>query len=69
MTSPDIAIEVEGLTKSFGDRVVVLTSRPGRVAVEVPVELPRPRRLESPAVASLAGEITEHLRAEVRRHG
>src|SRR5215211_5394640 len=23
MTSPDIAIEVEGLTKSFGDRVVV----------------------------------------------
>ena len=23
MTSPDIAIEVEGLTKSFGDRAVV----------------------------------------------
>src|SRR3954447_3055509 len=52
----------------LGDRVLVLTSRPGRVAVEVPVELPRPRRLESPAVAALAGEITEHLRAEVRRH-
>src|SRR4051794_16550124 len=53
----------------LGDRVVVLTSRPGRVAVEVPVDLPRPRRLESPAVASLAGEVTEHLRAEVRKHG
>ena len=52
----------------LGDRVIVLTSRPGRVAVEVPVDLPRPRRLESPAVATLAGEITEHLRAEVRRH-
>jgi NitT/TauT family transport system ATP-binding protein len=45
----------------LGDRVVVLTSRPGRVAVEVPVELPRPRRLESPAVAMLAGEVTRAL--------
>ena len=53
----------------LGDRVVVLTSRPGRVAVEVPIDLPRPRRLESPAVATLAGEVTEHLRAEVRKHG
>ena len=53
----------------LGDRVVVLTSRPGRVAVEVPIDLTRPRRLESPAVATLAGEVTEHLRAEVRKHG
>jgi NitT/TauT family transport system ATP-binding protein len=52
----------------LGDRVVVLTSRPGRVAVEISVDLPRPRRLESPDVAALAGQITEHLRAEVRRH-
>ena len=53
----------------LGDRVVVLSSRPGRVAVDVPIDLPRPRRLESPAVATLAGEVTEHLRAEVRKHG
>jgi predicted MFS family arabinose efflux permease len=29
---------------------------------------PRPRRIESPEVSSLAGEITLRLREEVRRH-
>ncbi|HZN14447.1 MAG TPA: ABC transporter ATP-binding protein [Acidimicrobiales bacterium] len=53
----------------LGDRVVLLTSRPGRVAAEFAVDIERPRRIESPAVAALAGRITEGLRAEVRRHG
>jgi NitT/TauT family transport system ATP-binding protein len=52
----------------LGDRVVLLTSRPGRVAHEFGVDIDRPRRIESPAVASLAAEITAELRGEVRRH-
>jgi NitT/TauT family transport system ATP-binding protein len=52
----------------LGDRVVLLTSRPGRVAREFEVDVPRPRRIESPDVAALAAEITVHLRNEVRRH-
>jgi NitT/TauT family transport system ATP-binding protein len=53
----------------LGDRVVLLSSRPGRVAAEFAVELPRPRRIESPEVSALAGEITRALRGEVARHG
>ncbi|MDE9364681.1 ABC transporter ATP-binding protein [Luteipulveratus sp. YIM 133132] len=53
----------------LGDRVVLLTSRPGRVAAQYPVEIARPRRIEDPDVAALAGEITAELRQEVARHG
>jgi NitT/TauT family transport system ATP-binding protein len=53
----------------LADRIVLLTSRPGRVAREFAVDIPRPRRIESPAVGSLATEITAHLRQEVIRHG
>ena len=53
----------------LGDRIVVLTSRPGRVAEEFRVDSPRPRRIEDPSVASLAREVSERLRQEVRRHG
>jgi NitT/TauT family transport system ATP-binding protein len=53
----------------LGDRIVLLTSRPGRVAVEFPVGIERPRRIESPAVSALAGDVTAALRREVARHG
>jgi NitT/TauT family transport system ATP-binding protein len=53
----------------LADRIVLLTSRPGRVAAEFPVDIPRPRRIESPAVSELAREVTDHLRQEVARHG
>jgi NitT/TauT family transport system ATP-binding protein len=53
----------------LADRIVLLTSRPGRVAAEFQVDIPRPRRIESPAVGSLATEITTRLREEVARHG
>ncbi|HEY7598554.1 MAG TPA: ABC transporter ATP-binding protein [Candidatus Limnocylindrales bacterium] len=52
----------------LGDRIVILTSRPGRVAAELAVELPRPRDIASPEVGALAAEVTARLRTEVRRH-
>jgi NitT/TauT family transport system ATP-binding protein len=53
----------------LGDRVILLSSRPGRIAQEYVIDIPRPRRIDSPEVASLAAEITDRLREEVRRHG
>jgi len=53
----------------LGDRVVLLSSRPGRPIAEYPVTIPRPRRIDSPEVATLAATITDRLREEVRRHG
>jgi NitT/TauT family transport system ATP-binding protein len=52
----------------LADRVVLLTSRPGRVAEEFDVDIPRPRRMDSPEVSSMAARITDRLREEVRRH-
>ena len=52
----------------LADRIVVLSSRPGKVASTVAVDIDRPRRIESPAVSELAGAVTEQLRTEVRRH-
>jgi NitT/TauT family transport system ATP-binding protein len=53
----------------LGDRIVLLTSRPGRVAEEFVVDVPRPRRIEDPDVARLAAQVTRRLREEVARHG
>ena len=53
----------------LGDRVVLLSSRPGRVARGYGVSCSQPRRIESPEVAELAVTITDDLRAEIRRHG
>ncbi|MFE9249713.1 ABC transporter ATP-binding protein [Streptomyces sp. NPDC007088] len=53
----------------LAERVVLLSSRPGRVAHEWTVDIPQPRRIEDTAVAELSVEITEQLRGEIRRHG
>jgi sulfonate transport system ATP-binding protein len=53
----------------LGDRMVLLTSRPGRVSQEWEVDLPRPRRLDDTAGAALAQDITDSLRAEISLHG
>ena len=53
----------------LGDRIVLLASRPGRLAAEFNVDLARPRRIEDSGVTTLATEVTEHLRREVARHG
>ena len=49
----------------LGDRVLVFASRPGRVAHEVKVDLPRPRSLDSPELAVIAGRITDRLKHEM----
>ena len=51
----------------LGDRVVLLTFRPGRVKSEFPVNLPRPRSLEDPQVALAARDILDELREEINR--
>lgn len=53
----------------LADRVVLLSSRPGRVVREFPIELERPRAMDAAEVAGLSREITARLRQEVRRHG
>ena len=53
----------------LAERVVLLSSRPGRVAREWRVDIPQPRRIEDAEVAELSVEITEELRGEIRRHG
>jgi NitT/TauT family transport system ATP-binding protein len=52
----------------LGDCVVLLASRPGRVAAVYDVTIPRPRRIDSPEVATMAATITDQLR-EVVAHG
>ncbi len=53
----------------LGQRVILLSSRPGRVAREWSVDIPQPRRIEDAAVAELAREITADLHREISRHG
>jgi NitT/TauT family transport system ATP-binding protein len=53
----------------LGDRIVLMSSRPGRIVHEWAVSINRPRRIDSPEVSALAGEVTTRLREEVSRHG
>ncbi len=53
----------------LGDRVVVMTARPGRVKADMPVPLPRPRSVyelkASPAFNEITGAVWSLLRDEV----
>ncbi|WP_203662170.1 ABC transporter ATP-binding protein [Actinocatenispora rupis] len=53
----------------LADRIVLLSSRPGRVVWQTRVDTPRPRRIDSPETAAIAADVTARLREEVRRHG
>jgi len=52
----------------LGQRVLLMSSRPGRIIKEWKIEAPEPRRIEDENISKLAGEITTELRAEIRRH-
>ena len=43
----------------LGDRIVLLSSRPGRVVADFEVPLARPRRIDSAEVAELAATVTD----------
>ncbi len=51
----------------LADRVIVLSSRPGRIKREYHIDLPRPRDDGSVEVASLSREIMEVLRGEIEK--
>jgi NitT/TauT family transport system ATP-binding protein len=53
----------------LGQRVILLSSRPGRIAREWRVEIPQPRRIEDAEVTDLTREITAELHKEISRHG
>jgi NitT/TauT family transport system ATP-binding protein len=52
----------------LGQRVELMSSRPGRFVRRWSVDIDGPRRIESAGVAALASEITDDLRREIRRH-
>ncbi len=52
----------------LGQRVVLLSSRPGRVVGEWAVDIRGPRTIEHPEVSALAAEITVRLREEIASH-
>lgn len=53
----------------LGQRVILMSSRPGRIIREWQVGFSEPKRIESHAVGELSTEITEELRKEIKRHG
>lgn len=52
----------------LSDRTVLMARGPGRVVSEEHVDLPRPRHLEDPQVADLAGFLTAALKEEMASH-
>ena len=52
----------------LGQRVVLLSSRPGRVVGEWLVNIKGPRTIEHPEVSALAAQITLRLREEIASH-
>jgi len=47
----------------LGDRVVLFSPHPGRIREQFPIDLPRPRDINSPSLARYATEITKALKS------
>jgi NitT/TauT family transport system ATP-binding protein len=50
----------------LGDRVLLLSARPGKIRHEFRFDIPRPRHFEDPGIAEAARELLSHLKDEVR---
>jgi len=53
----------------LADRVILLSSRPGRVIAEYDLPRTGPRRIDSAEVSQVAAKMTDRLREEMGRHG
>ena len=57
---------------AVSDRVVVMSSRPGRIVADVPIDLPRPRSIrelqKDPHFHALYGQLWTHLESGWTRH-
>jgi ABC-type nitrate/sulfonate/bicarbonate transport system ATPase subunit len=54
----------------MGNRVMVMSARPGRIKCDLPIELPYPRHYSvktTPVFSELKARLTEEIRIEVRR--
>ncbi|MBI3934654.1 MAG: ABC transporter ATP-binding protein [Acidobacteria bacterium] len=51
----------------LGDRVLLLTFRPGRIKKAYFIELPRPRQMEDPELAIVSRKLLAQLREEIDR--
>ena len=52
----------------LSERVLLMSSRPGQIIKEWEIGRHDPWRLDSPDVANIASDITDHLRKEILRH-
>lgn len=51
----------------LGDRVLLMSARPGKIKCDFPIRLPRPRELEDHGLVDLARVIVSELKTEVNR--
>jgi NitT/TauT family transport system ATP-binding protein len=51
----------------LADRIIVLHSRPGRIRKEICVDLPHPRRFDSPDISELVKLVRKEIEDEVNR--
>ena len=51
----------------LGNRVILMSYRPGMIRSQLDIVLPRPRRMDDPRVALLAREILDELREEINK--